>query len=66
MKFGYMIDNSAYEPHYLEETSIQRAVSLLEQKLPVMRMSQRDSVAPVEFWEDRLRRRLRRLRMEHP
>lgn len=23
MKFGYMIDNSAYEPHYLEETSIQ-------------------------------------------
>lgn len=53
MKFGYMIDNSAYEPHYLEETSIQRAVSLLEQKLPVMRMSQRDSVAPVEFWEDK-------------
>lgn len=47
------IDNSAYEPHYLEETSIQRAVSLLEQKLPVMRMSQRDSVAPVEFWEDK-------------
>lgn len=53
MKFGYMIDNSAYEPHYLEETSIQRAVSLLEQKLPVQRMSQRDSVAPVEFWEDK-------------
>lgn len=53
MKFGYMIDNSAYEPHYLEETSIQRAVSLLEQKLPVMRMSQRDSVAPVEFWDDK-------------
>lgn len=53
MKFGYMIDNSAYEPHYLEETSIQRAVSLLEQKLLVMRMSQRDSVAPVEFWEDK-------------
>lgn len=53
MKFGYMIDNSAYEPHYLEETSIQRAVSLLEQKLPVMRMSQRDSIAPVEFWEDK-------------
>lgn len=53
MKFGYMIDNSAYEPHYLEETSIQKAVSLLEQKLPVMRMSQRDSVAPVEFWEDK-------------
>lgn len=53
MKFGYMIDNSAYEPHYLEETSIQRAVSLLEQKLPVMRMNQRDSVAPVEFWEDK-------------
>lgn len=53
MKFGYMIDSSAYEPHYLEETSIQRAISLLEQKLPVMHMSQRDSVAPVEFWEDK-------------
>ena len=53
MKFGYMIGNSAYEPHYLEATSIQKAVSLLEQKLPVMRMSQRDSVAPVEFWEDK-------------
>ena len=53
MKFGYMLDSPAYEPHYLEETSIQRAISLLEQKLPVMRMSQRDSVAPVEFWEDK-------------
>ena len=53
MKFGYMLDSPAYEPHYLEETSIQRAISLMEQKLPVMRLSQRDSVAPVEFWEDK-------------
>ena len=53
MKFGYMLDSPAYEPHYLEETSIQRAISLMEQKLPVIRMSQRDSVAPVEFWEDK-------------
>ena len=53
MKFGYMLDSPAYEPHYLEETSIQRAIFLLEQKLPVIRMSQRDSVAPVEFWEDK-------------
>lgn len=47
MKFGYMIDNSAYEPHYLEETSIQRAVSLLEQKLPVMRIA---SAIPLLRW----------------
>ena len=53
MKFGYMLDSPAYEPHYLEAVSIQKAISLLEQKLPVMRMSQRDSVAPVEFWEDK-------------
>lgn len=53
MKFGYMLDSPAYEPHYLEAASIQKAISLLEQKLPVMRMSQRDSVAPVEFWEDK-------------
>lgn len=53
MKFGFMLDSPAYKPHYLEEASIQRAISLLEQKLPVMRMSQHDSVAPVEFWEDK-------------
>lgn len=53
MKFGFMLDSPAYKPHYLEEASIQRAISLLEQKLPVKRMSQHDSVAPVEFWEDK-------------
>lgn len=53
MKFGFMLDSPAYKPHYLEDASIQRAISLLEQKLPVKRMSQRDSVAPVEFWEDK-------------
>lgn len=53
MKFGYMIDSSVYEPHYLEAISIQHAISLLEQALPVFGMSQRDSVAPVEFWEDK-------------
>lgn len=53
MKFGYMLDSPAYDPHYLEAASIQKAISFLEQKLPVMRMSQRDSVAPVEFWEDK-------------
>ena len=53
MKFGYEIDSSVYEPHYLEAKSIQEAIYLLEQKLPVKRMSQRDPVAPVEFWEDK-------------
>lgn len=53
MKFGYMLDSPAYEPHSLEAKSIQEAIYLLEQKLPVKRMSQRDSVAPVEFWEDK-------------
>lgn len=53
MKFGYMIDSPAYEPHFFEAKSIQEAVYLLEQKLPVKRMSQRDEVVPVEFWEDK-------------
>lgn len=53
MKFGYTIDSPAYEPYFLEAKSIQEAIYLLEQKLPVKRMSQRDSVAPVEFWEDK-------------
>ena len=53
MKFGYVIDDYAHEPHYLYAASIQQAITRLEQELPVQRMSQHDSVAPVEFWEDK-------------
>lgn len=54
LKFGYMIDSHVYEPHYLQASSFTEAISILEQKLPVVRMSRRGDDKPyVELWIDK-------------
>lgn len=54
LKFGYMLDSHVYEPHYLEASSFEKAISILEQKFPVKRLAARGVDAPhVELWVDK-------------
>lgn len=54
MKFGYLLDSSSYEPHYLDADSFIDAITQLEGKLDVTRMACRKPDVPfVELWADK-------------
>lgn len=54
MKFGYMLDSSSYEPHFLDAVSFVDALTQLEGKFDVTRLASRSPDTPfVEVWIDK-------------